>query len=335
MYDEYNRNNIQNSIEKARKNEIEAIVPIYITNYCNSDCEICEMRKSNNYMKRKRGGIKEIKEQLRILYEIEKVRAVLILSGEFLVGKERENNFNMVIETIKNAFDMGFKKVNFNIGSLTNEEINILCNVFKDKNKDKLCLSLFQETYDINVYHRFFGNEVPSIPKSHYNFRLLTPKRWIEKGFKRINIGILIGLTEISRDVDALIKHANTLHKMGAEIEISMPRIRGMQEVPYKVSDNEFIKNVLTVAKTCPWAKLILTTREDINILKKLLPVIGVVSPGTSDVLPYTTEGEIPNNKETSQFFIKENRPRPSWILDEIEEYIGRPIKYYKNNGNF
>ncbi len=41
------------------------------------------MRKSNNHMKRKRGSLKKIKEQLIILYEIEKVRAVLILSGEF------------------------------------------------------------------------------------------------------------------------------------------------------------------------------------------------------------------------------------------------------------
>ncbi len=61
----------------------------------------------------------------------------------------------MIIETIQAAFDMGFKKVNFNIGSLTNEEINRLYNIFKDKYKDKLCLSLFQETYDINAYHSF------------------------------------------------------------------------------------------------------------------------------------------------------------------------------------
>ncbi|KGO15600.1 MULTISPECIES: thiamine biosynthesis protein ThiH [Clostridium] len=335
MCDKYDIKDIQDSIEKVRKNEIETIVPIYITNYCNSDCKICEMRKSNNHMKRKRGSLKEIKEQLIILYEIEKVRAVLILSGEFLEGEERENNFNMIIETIQAAFDMGFKKVNFNIGSLTNEEINRLYNIFKDKYKDKLCLSLFQETYDINAYHSFFGNEVSSIPKSHYNFRLSTPKRWISKGFKRINIGILIGLTEVSKDIDSLIKHANELHEMGAEVEISMPRIRGMEEIPYEVSDDEFIKSVLTVAKACPWAKIILTTREDINILKKLLPVIGVISPGTSDILPYTTEGEIPNNKETSQFFIKENRPRPSWILDEIEECIDGPIKYYENDRNF
>ena len=320
---------IQKKIEKVRDTELETIVPIYLTNHCHSDCKICEMRKSNSNLERKRGSMEEIKEQLRILYEIEKIRAVLILTGEYLDGQERKENFKIVIATIKTAFEMGFEKVNFNIGALTNEEIDELYNTFP--NKSQLCLSLFQETYNIDLYHNFFGNETHSIPKSHYEFRISTPERWINRGFNRINIGILSGLGNPNSDVDCLIEHANKLHTRGGEVEISLPRIRGTKDVPCKITDEEFIKIVLKVAECCPWAKIILTTREDIHLIKKVLPVIGVISPGTSDVLPYTTKGEIPNNRKTSQFFIKDKRARPSWILNDIKTNSNYSIKYFND----
>lgn len=320
---------IQKKIEKVRNTDLETIVPIYLTNKCHSDCKICEMRKSNSKLERKRGSIENVKEQLRILYDIEKIRAVLILTGEYLEGEERKENFKMVIETIKAAFEMGFEKVNFNIGALTDKEIDELYSNFS--NRDQLCLALFQETYNIDLYHEFFGNEIQSIPKSHYQFRLSTPERWLNSGFNRINIGILIGMGDPQIDVDKLIEHASKLHDEGGQVEISLPRIRGIKEVPYEISDEDFIKIVLRVAEACPWAKIILTTREEINLLKKVLPVIGVVSPGTSDVLPYTTEGEIPNSRKTSQFFIKDKRARPSWVLNDIATEFSCSIKYFND----
>ncbi|WDV46529.1 thiamine biosynthesis protein ThiH [Clostridiaceae bacterium M8S5] len=316
--------NKENKVYEKRK--LEAIVPLYISNYCHSDCKICAMRKSNKELKRIKGNIKEIENQLRILYEIEQVRAVMILSGEYLEGEDREDNFKTIIKTINMAFEMGFKKVNFNIGALYDHEIDKLYQMFKGYN---LGLSLFQETYNRDIYKTYFSADKSTVPKADYDFRLSTPQRWINKGFKIVNIGILLGLADPQYDVEMVKMHANFLRALGADVEISLPRIRGVNDINTLLKDDEFINIVQKIAKECPFAKIVLTTREDMKILKQLLPIIGAISPGTSDILPYTNSGAIPNNAKTSQFYIKDKRMRPKEVLELLVNYYEGSIVYF------
>ena len=285
-------------LEKQEKT-IETFVPLYITNYCDGLCKVCNMRANNEGLRRIRGSKDNIRRQLNLILNIEGISAICFLTGEYHFGsKMRKDNLQAVLWSIHTAFEMGFKKVYFNIGALTNDEIQSFKSEFDSA--DRIVLSLFQETYDFEAYSRFFGNVgFHRSPKADYALRLSTPTRWLEAGFKRVDIGILIGLKEPMYDVDALIKHAHQMNEQGAVVHISLPRLRGVKSIPVEVSDKEFEEIVAYVHESCPWAKIVITTRESIGLIKRMLPNIQVVSPGTSDVLPYTEYGPLPNSRKT------------------------------------
>lgn len=303
-------------------------MPLYITNECDSRCKICNMRNQNEKLIRSRGNRDKIREQLDILYSIEKISSVCILSGEYIYGKKREDNLDTVIWTIKEALKIGFEQVLINIGSLFDDEIQKLSNEFSGDSR--IVLSLFQETYDRECYSKYFGNLCESNPKSNFDQRVSTLDRWVKAGFKKVDMGVLLGLSDSKEDVNALIKHANRLHEMGAVVYLSVPRIRGVKNLPNEISDDEFIKIICKLRKECPWAKIIITTRESVELMKRVIEHIDVISPGTSDVLPYTKNGSIPNNINTSQFFVKSVRERPSDILNQIKEITGNIMYFNK-----
>jgi len=180
-------------------------------------------------------------------------------------------------------------------------------------------LSLFQETYDKTLYQKIFGVYEPCNPKSNYNRRLSTPERWIRKGFRCVDLGILLGLNNcFKQDLDELIKHATYLYNLGAIVYLSLPRIYMSGKIIPTVSDENFIQSIHILRQACPWAKLIITTRESIAMIRKVFPYIDVVSPGSSDVMPYTWEGDISNDEKTSQFKVAEKRKRPAQVLKEL-----------------
>lgn len=295
----------------------EVFVPLYIKNTCDSQCKICNLRKSNKKIKRIEGSSEKVKEQLNVLYKKEMINEVCFLTGEYYNKITRERNVIDVIQYIKIAFEIGFQKVFINIGSLTDSEIQLFASEFS--NKDNIVLSLFQETYDKKVYKNFFASNVDKNPKANFQQRLTTPERWIASGFSSVDIGILLGLhKDIREDIIALVEHANVLHKLGAEVYISLPRIRGTHIPDSNITDGQFIKIVKEIGIRCSWAKIILTTRENLQMLKILKPYVQVISPGSSDVLPYTNKGKIENSIHTSQFVVNPLRDRPSEVLKAL-----------------
>jgi 2-iminoacetate synthase ThiH len=324
-----NHNNLESG-EYLTKNDrkYETFVPLYITNYCDSRCRICNMRAQNGNLMRVEGSADQIASQLRIILEVEGISSICILSGEFISGTKRVNNLALVIWCIKEALKMGFEKVYFNIGALHDDEIKMFSDNFAGN--EHIVLSLFQETYHKDCYKKIFGYNDANNPKSDYVLRITTPERWLQTGFMQVDLGILLGLREPEYDLRMLIDHATNLNNMGATVHISLPRIKGIKKVPYKISDQDFKRIISTVATHCPWAKLIITTREDISMIKELLAFITVISPGSSDVLPYTKIGDIPNNLRTSQFQVEPVRKRPSYILDSLGLDNGS-ILYYSS----
>jgi nucleoside 2-deoxyribosyltransferase len=326
----------------------EVFVPIYLSNICHGACKICNMRRDNAEMLRITGTPKQFEEQLHVLYNIENIREICLLTGEYVEGKERSDNFFFVLYCIARAFEYGFEKVFFNIGSLTNYEIDLIFEKFP--NDERLVLSLFQESYDKKLYEDFFGSPDKNNPKSNFQQRLSTPQRWIEKGFKNVDIGILLGLTKtIDKDVQHLIEHARKLYEMGATVYISLPRMYRFGQMNTLVSEDEFVRLVKFIKNECDWAKVIITTRESTEMIKKLLDYVDVISPGSSDVMPYSRKGSISNNIETSQFQVEPFRKRPREILTELAVdmtandiyckyerklnlFLGGPIQHISNN---
>jgi hypothetical protein len=270
------------------------------------------MRKDNTTMKRVVADDSKIIEQLEIIRDDEKISAVCFLTGERLLHEDYFANVKKVLWCINNAFSMGFKKIYFNIGSLEYEAIQYI----KDNVKGEPVLSLFQETYEKDEYLRYFGRNKDSNPKSDFDKRYNTPFLWLEAGFSRVDTGILLGYKPLGSDFEYYNEHIAQMRDINknAEIHISLPRIKnGM------IGDIEYKALIIKIKQIHPDCKLILTTRETIAFINSVIEYVDVISPGCSDICPYTREGAIYNNVETSQFVINSVRERPSTILEKID----------------
>lgn len=299
---------------------METFVPLYISNKCDSYCAMCGFKHSNTHLQRRVATIEEIKEQLEIILNFEKVSAVCILTGELFSLSSRMSNLQLVCETMNLAIEYGFEKVFFNIGSLSTIEINYIRSVIKDPSK--IVLSLFQETYDPVAYKQFFGANPDKSAKANFQNRLDTIDRWISAGFSSIDIGILLGFKPLGNDVSEIIDHALTYCKTGIEVYLSTPRIKNGE-----ISDTEYVEIIKKIYHSVPSAKLIITTREKIEFINSVIEYISVVSPGSSDICPYNRGQFISNNSQTSQFVIDEKRMRPFDVLTRIN--APTPIRYF------
>lgn len=309
----------------ARTAVIETFVPLYLSNECDGVCSVCSMRSTNSAMVRLPIDVAAAQEQLRIIRDVEGVSAVCLLTGEYRRGERREGALRSVRQLARWALDHGYERVLVNVGALDDPEIHAFQVEFPADGR--LVLSLFQETYDVVRYRRIFGRSATNNPKADFVRRRSTPERWLAAGFSAVDIGILVGVGPLEADLRSLIEHADELHRRGASVAISLPRIRGIR-APELVDDVRYRAALALVAHRCPWAKPIITTRERLDFIRSVLPYVRIVSPGSSDVLPYGETGPIPNRLETSQFVVDAERPRPSWTLRALSLTVGS-IRYF------
>ncbi|HWF90085.1 MAG TPA: 3-methyl-2-indolic acid synthase [Pyrinomonadaceae bacterium] len=311
----------------ARVPQLHTFVPLYTTNHCDSECKMCAMRGSNTALIRKFAGKKALEEQLRILYECEHVRGVGFLTGEYSDEYTRLANAFRIGWAIRTAFDIGFERIYFNIGSMVPDEIEVLGEwIEKD---DPVTMCVFQETYDRSSYARFMGDD-PRFPKSDYDRRIRSFDHWLDAGFRYVNPGTLVGLhQDTEAEVINLVSHVTHLANRGAVVDVSLPRLRpaqGLKNVS-GVDDDKYLRMMATVALVCPEHRLVLTTREDEVFQKKAIDLCGVFSPGSPDVAPYRRDDHARNEIKTSQFIVADLR-RPREILAKLEAE-GREIDYF------
>lgn len=299
---------------------METFVPLYISNKCDSYCSMCNLKHSNSEIDRIEASLETINEQLHIIFEYEKIHAVCILTGELFSYEDRLHNLSLVCDAMQLAFEIGFERIFFNIGSLQNHEIEFI-QAHISQRKD-VVLSLFQETYEEPYYKKHFGQHSDRNMKADFISRRSTIDRWLDYGFVNVDLGILLGFKPVGEDVHLLIEHAQQCICRGAEVYISTPRIKGGL-----VDDEEYCSILQEIHQKIPDAKIILTTREGIGLINKLIDIISVVSPGSSDVCPYNRGKYIPNDPRTSQFVIDEKRMRPYDVLMSLS--YSKPVKYF------
>ncbi len=309
-----------------RKKNLLTFSPLFTTNHCDSECLMCGMKKSNATMHRKFSGRNAILKQLRILKMHEKTQGVGFVTGEYESSFSRNANAFWIGWAIREALDLGFTLIYCNIGSLDTHEITILTEWFKPS--ENVNLSVFQETYDPIVYEKFMGKNAP---KSDFNKRLNTFNSWIDAGYKNVNPGILVGLTDIQEDLSHLMNHVEHLKNRGAKISISIPRLRPALNSTNRsqVPDNDYLRLAATIAFLVPDCPLVITTRESREMQRMLLPLAGIISPGSPDVAPYSNKTSPSNQIQSSQFLVSD-LARPSEILSWVKKQ-GYKFKNYEN----
>jgi len=309
--------------------EKETFVPIFVTNYCQSECKMCGMRQGNSKLLRKFSGKKKIEEQLAILREVDGVSGVGFLTGEYQDQYTRYANAFFTGWAINTALQMGFEKIFFNIGSMTLDEIEVL-GEWLPQGEEKVTMCVFQETYNLQKYKKFMGEDSAEIPKADFWRRIDSFDNWLDAGFKTVNPGFLVGLHDPKEELVNILFHVEHLTRRGAKIYVSLPRLRPALGTSNRtvVSDDIYIRLIATVAYFSPNAGIVLTTREDMEFQDKVMPFIRTLSPGSPDVTPYRREKEAPNDEYSSQFLIPDHR-RPRDILKRLYDN-GYRFKYFQ-----
>jgi len=144
-------------------------------------------------------------------------------------------------------------------------------------------LVVYQETYDRALYAQLHT----AGPKRNFDWRLETPERAYEAGFRRLGIGALFGLGGWRREALCLAAHADYLlrHCWKAQLTISLPRMRpcaGEFQPLTEMAERELAQLVCAFRLLFPDAGLVLSTRESPRLRDGLIPLgITLLSAGS------------------------------------------------------
>jgi 2-iminoacetate synthase len=300
---------------------IETFSPLYLTNECDAECRMCGMRRTNTELVRDTADGATAAAQLAIL-QVRGLRAVALLTGEYRPGPLRRAMIARTAEALGEALARGFRHVLVNIGALEADEYAVLlAPVSRDPTgrlTSRVTMCTFQETYHPDTYARFMGTTAAN-PRSDFTRRLTNFDRAGDAGMWAANPGVLLGLNaDVAYELLALLAHIRHLQARGMEVYVSLPRLRRATGTPYAagVSDDQLCRLVAVFSFGVPDAKVVISTREPPAIQRRLLPVIGVLTPGSPGVAPYTETGAR-YALEASQFEVLDHRPIEA-ILGEV-----------------
>ncbi len=306
---------------RAGRRGLETFSPLYVTNECDAACRMCGMRGTNAALVRETADERTIEGQLDLLHR-RGVRGVAVLTGEYRYGARRDAMIARAADALQAALARGFSHVLINIGALEMPEYECLLDGVPRRADGmvapQVTMCTFQETYDRARYARFMGDD-PGNPRTDYRRRLENFDRARMAGLWSANPGVLLGLNpDVAFELLALLAHVAHLEAAGMRCYLSVPRLRRASgaSTGVAVSDDDLARLAAVLVLGAPDAQVVISTRESPAVQRRLLPVIGVLTPGSPGVAPYTETGAR-FDVEASQFEVLDHRPIEA-ILGEI-----------------
>jgi len=297
-------------------NRIVMFAPLYVSDFCVNRCAYCSFNHSNEF-NRKKLTMDEIRQEVKIL-EMMGHKRLALEAGE----NDSECPIDYILECIKTIYDMKFengeiRRVNINIAATTTE------NYRKLKNAKIGTYILFQETYHEPAYDKIHLEG----PKKDFNYHITAFDRAQEAGIDDVGGGVLFGLYDPYFDVMGLLLHNEHLEKkfnVGFHT-ISVPRIcpadgMNINNFPDIVDDETFAKIVAVIRIAVPFTGMILSTRENHDMRKKLLQLgISQISAGSSTIVGgYAKRSR--NEKTNPQFLVNDERSAISIISELMDD---------------
>lgn len=229
---------------------IRLYAPLYISDYCSSECVYCGFA-ANRKRPRRKLTTKELLVEMDSLKRM-KFEEILILTGE----RTPEAGFEYLESAVSLAAGR-FHLVTIETFPMSIGEYDMLA--------QRGCsgVTVYQETYDPDVFKLMHGKG----PKSDYRNRLETPSRALSGGLRFAGMGVLLGLAEPIADALRLYHHLEWLRKTfwQAGFSVSFPRVRpqpGGFAPPYPVEDS-FLARMIFAFRICLHdTPLVLSTRE-------------------------------------------------------------------------
>ena len=283
--------------------------PVYTGNKCVNNCVYCSFRRDNHLIKRKILNMDEIATEVKTLLRDGHKRILLIC------GETPANDINYICEAIRTTYAVRengqyVHRINVELAPMSVEDFRRLK---AEKIGTYVC---FQETYDPILYKEYHP---AGSPKADYENRLLVMDRAMEGGIDDVGLGVLFGLADYRFEILALMEHAHHLEEAFGcgPHTISFPRIEPAEgaplpdNIPHKVSDDDFKKIIAIIRIALPYTGIILSTRENDDMRTELFNYgISQISAGSR-----TNPGAYASEEEHtgSQFQLGDHR-----TLDEV-----------------
>jgi 2-iminoacetate synthase len=313
-------------------NRIVMFAPLYVSDFCVNRCAYCSFNCGHEF-NRSKLTMDELREEVKILEKMGHKR-IALEAGEH----DSECPIEYILECIKTIYDMKFqngeiRRINVNIAATTTENYRLL------KDAKIGTYILFQETYHEQSYNRFHH----AGPKKDFLWHLNAFDRAQDAGINDVGGGVLFGLGDPYFDGMGLLlqnEHLEKKYNVGFHT-ISVPRLcpaTGMNISDFSnlVDDETFAKIVAVIRIAVPFTGMILSTREDHDMRKKLLRLgISQVSAGSntevggyaraqllqSNSLRTPTEGRYSKNEITNpQFIVNDDRSATSIISKLMDD---------------
>lgn len=283
---------------------IVIFAPLYVSDYCVNKCTYCGYQIDNEFPRR-RLTQEEVAQQAKFLQKMGHKR-VALEAGEDSVNCDLDYILECLNTIYETKVDNGsIRRVNVNIAATTVEE-------YKRLHQAGIgTYILFQETYDEEAYKTVHTKG----PKSNYDYHLNAMDRAMQAGIDDVGGGILFGLTDYRFEVLALMMHNEHLEETyhAGFHTVSVPRIKkadgmSLDDFPNIVEDEEFKRIVAIIRMAIPFAGMILSTRETMEMRAEVIRYgISQISSGScTGVGAY--QDEFVKEKPSMQFSVCDDR---------------------------
>ena len=313
---------------------IRLFAPLYLSNECINNCVYCGFSRDNPIL-RVTLSTNEVVQEASALAS-QGFRNILLVAGEH--PKFVSSGYMAdCVKSLRNKTP----SISLEVGPMEREEYAPLVHSGAEG------LVVYQETYDRTVYAKMHT----SGPKKNFDWRLETPERAHDAGFRRLGIGALFGLSDWRYETICLAAHAEHLLRRcwKSQLTISLPRLRPCAGEFHPLSnfnDIDLVQAICALRLFLPDVGIVLSTREPANLRNQLIPLgITTMSAGShtepggytgagNNNLHYTERGNIRELKEntkgsetkaTGQFDIADERC-PKTVAKTISDLGYEPV---------
>lgn len=240
---------------------IRLFAPLYLSNECINNCSYCGFSRDNPIL-RVTLSQEEILRETRELMS-QGFRNILLVAGEH--PKFVSSGY---LETTLQQLRQFVPGLSLEVGPMETNEYQRMVQSGAEG------LVVYQETYDPEIYVKMHT----AGPKKHFDWRLETPERAYEAGFRRLGIGALFGLSDWRREALCLAAHAQYLlkHCWKAQLTLSFPRLRpcaGAFKPLTQFADKHLVQLIAAFRICFPDVGLVLSTREPAPLRNGLIPL--------------------------------------------------------------
>lgn len=253
-------------------NSVEFFTPLYISNFCDSNCVYCGFASSNK-ISRVRLKLDEAKIELENIAG-SGLKDILILTGE----SAKKRDLEYIGEVCKEASKL-FSNVGVEIYPLNSDEYAYLHSCGVDY------VVVFQETYSPQKYSQVhIGGQ-----KRVFPYRFNAQERALMGGMRSVGFAALLGLDDFRKDAFATALHAHFIQQKypHAEIAISCPRLRPIINNssinPKDVDEKNLFQVICAYRIFLPYANITISTRESAKFRNGVIGVAATkISAGVS-----------------------------------------------------